>query len=317
MDGVAAQSLSRRFGARVAVDQVDLHVRPGEILALLGPNGAGKTTTLRMVAALLRPSGGTCRVNGYDVVAQADQVRQITGLMTDVPALYGDMALRAYLIWFAGLYGIAETAARVQADALIDQFGLAAWNAAPLATLSRGTQQKVALARSLLHDPHVLLLDEPTASLDVEATLGLREVFRTLKESGRAIVLCTHNLAEAEKVADSVAILINGRIAHQQRLRADGTPRTYRLRLASAAPIDLSLLQTVPGLEGGSVCWRGSGVIEYATRVPEEANPRVAAALVGHGAGLVELAPGRESLEEIYLRKLQEAGHAHHQTHRH
>jgi ABC-2 type transport system ATP-binding protein len=316
MDGVVAESLSRRFGARVAVDHVDLRIAPGEILALLGPNGAGKTTTVRMIAALLRPTAGRCRVAGYDVVRDADQVRQIIGLMTDVPGLCGEMELRAYLLWFAGLYQIPARMVDARVDAVIDRFGLSDWGRSPLSSLSRGTQQKVALARSLLHDPQVLLLDEPTASLDVEATLALRVLFRTLKEARRAIVLCTHNLAEAEKVADAVAILINGRIVYRQRLADAGAPQTYRVRLAPSAPVDLAVLGTVSGVEGGSVRWRAPGAIEFATRIPEETNPRVAAALVSAGVGLVELARGGESLEEIYMRSLQEAGHANDPAHR-
>ncbi|MGH2348989.1 MAG: ABC transporter ATP-binding protein, partial [bacterium] len=281
-----------------------------------GPNGAGKTTTVRMIAALLRPTAGRCWVAGCDVVKDADQVRQIIGLMTDVPGLYGDMELGAYLRWFAALYGIPEWRAGARVDALIDRFGLSERRRSLLSSLSRGTQQKVALARSLLHDPQVLLLDEPTASLDVEATLALRALFRTLKEARRAIVLCTHNLAEAEKVADSVAILINGRVVYRQRLQEDGAPRIYRARLAAAASVDLAAIATVKGVEGGSVRSRGPGVIEFATRIPEETNPRVAAALVQAGCGLVELGLGGEPLEEIYMHKLQEAGHANDPAHR-
>lgn len=313
-EGVVAQSLRRQFGGRVAVDGVDLRIDRGEILALVGPNGAGKTTTVRMLAALLRPSAGTCLVNSYDVVRQADQVRRSVGVMTDVPALYADMVLRSYLLWFARLYELPRLMGVSRADALIDQFDLTPWRHAPLATLSRGMQQKVALARSLLHEPVVLLLDEPTATLDVEATFALRELFRTLKASGRAIVLCTHNLAEAERVADSVAILIHGRIVHRQR-RSDEAAARYRIRLAAAAPIDLNVLTAVPGLEPSSLRRVDDG-IEYATRSPRETNPHVAAALVAAGAGLIELAPAAASLEEIYLRKLQEVRHPNGSAHR-
>lgn len=306
-DAVVAQSLRRRFGSRIAVDGVDLLVRTGDILALLGPNGAGKTTTVRMIAALLRPSAGSCVVHGYDVVGQADRVRRIVGIMTDVPALYADMTLRAYLLWFAGLYNLPHATAAARTEALIETFELSEWREAPLASVSRGTQQKVALARALLHDPLVLLLDEPTAGLDVETTLALRALFRTLKEAGRAIILCTHHLAEAEKVADAVVMLVNGRGVHYQRLSADGTLPRYRVRLTGPPLSDLTALSTVPGLQPGSLHRTDEG-IEYGTPSPEKTNPRVAAALIAAGMGLVELVPIRDSLEEIYLRQLQEAG---------
>ncbi len=235
--GIQAVGLTRRFSHQVAVDHINLVVRRGEILAVLGPNGAGKTTFVRMAAALLRPTEGSCRVGGFDVRAEPDRVREVVGLMTDLPGLYPDMKLRPYLRWFGGLYRLPAQRVRTRVDDLIDTFGLAAWADESLGSLSRGTQQKVALARCLLHDPPVLLLDEPTSALDVEATIALRETFRSLRRRERTVVLCTHNLSEVEKVADSVAFLIAGRIVHAGPME-------------SAEPLEDTYLRFVAGTRG-------------------------------------------------------------------
>jgi ABC-2 type transport system ATP-binding protein len=293
-------SLTRRFGAQVAVDHVTLAVHRGEILALLGPNGAGKTTVVRMLAALMRPTEGTCRVGGFDVRADPDRVREVVGLMTDLPGVYPDMKLRPYLQWFGSLYRLSARGVKVRTDELIEAFGLTPWAAAPLGTLSRGTQQKVALARCLLHDPAVLLLDEPTASLDVETTISLRELFRALKRRERTIILCTHNLAEAEKVADSVAILIAGRIVHTQPVRSNGGG-VVEVVTTSTGQIPPGLIESCSGVIAGTVRLNGSA-LSYRTATPDVTNPEVVARLVRHGRGIITVREPAESLEEIYLR---------------
>lgn len=298
---IEAVGLTRRFGQKTAVDHVDLQVRPGEILALLGPNGAGKTTTVRMLAALLRPSGGTCRVAGSDVITQPEAVRRSVGVMSDEPGLYGEMRLQDYLAWFASLYRFPAANARRRVDDLIMQFGLDACATAALHTLSKGNQQRVALARALLHDPTVMLLDEPTAALDPQATVALRALFRSLRESGRTIVLCTHNLQEAEKVADTVAIIAAGRIVHHQSLTPTPWQR-FQAVIQRDGAIDALSIEQVTGVQPGSVrIDGGSRTVEYATATPDATNPVVARLLVERGVGLVRLQEQAESLEEIYL----------------
>lgn len=302
--GISAVALTRRFGQVVAVDHIDFRVAQGEILALLGPNGAGKTTTVRMVAGLLRPSEGSCRVAGFDVILEADGVRRAVGLMTDEPGVYKEMKTRPYLEWVGRLYGLRRADSHRRADELIDQMGLGQWAAAPLRTLSRGNQQRVALARTLLHDPEVLLLDEPTASLDPEATAALRDLFRALRQAGRTIVLCTHNLPEAEKVADSVAILMAGKIVHYRRL---GPPRVraFQAIVRATASIAPPSLEAIAGVEPGSVRIRADDhTVVYETAAVEATNPRVAAFLVERSCGLVELRERTETLEDVYFRCL-------------
>jgi ABC-2 type transport system ATP-binding protein len=306
---VVAVELTRRFGSRVAVDGVTLTVARGQILAVLGPNGAGKTTTVRMLSGLLRPTAGGAEVAGFDVGTQPEEVRRRVGLMTDVPGLYAEMQLRAYLRWYGRIYGLSAGRAASRVDELVDVLGLTDWAHSALAALSRGTQQKVALARCLLHDPEVLLLDEPTAALDVEATIGLRTLFAGLKDAGRAIILCTHNLAEAERVADTVAILIGGRIVHMQSLREAGSWRQCSIRLTNPSGLDVGAIAAVPGIDPRSLRLE-NGTLMFACHDPVRTNPAVVALLVQQGCGVVQVEERAPSLEALYVSHLREAGRA-------
>lgn len=309
LPGITAVGLTRRFHDRVAVDHIDLRVAPGEILALLGPNGAGKTTTVRMLAGILRPSEGTCRVAGHDVMQEANRVRAAVGLMTDDPGLYKEMTARAYLEWFGKLFGLGASDSRRRAEELVDAFGLGPWAAARVGTLSKGNQQKVALARALLHDPRVLLLDEPTAALDPEATVAMRELFRTLGQSGRSIVLCTHNLREAEMIANTVAILVAGKIAYYQRLSSHSS-RRFQAVVRTVESVDTASLEALAGVEPESVRIGIDGrTITYATATADLTNPLVAALLVERACGLVGLHESSESLEDVYLKCLGGLAH--------
>lgn len=306
---VVAEGLTRRFGPRVAIDRVSFVVARGRILALLGPNGAGKTTTVRMLAGLLRPDAGRAIIAGFDAAEQAEEVRRRVGLMTDVPGLYAEMRLRAYLRWYARLYSLPSVRAESRVDDLIDRFGLAAWATSALVSLSRGTQQKVALARCLLHDPEVLLLDEPTAALDVEATIALRDLFGGLKGAGRAIILCTHNLAEAERVADGIVMLIEGRVVHTQSLHDARHSRTFAIRLVEPGRPEAGAIARIPGIDPHSLRVE-NGMITFASHEPLRTNPAVVALLVKQGCGIVQMEELGPSLESIYLSHLREAGRA-------
>jgi ABC-2 type transport system ATP-binding protein len=284
---IRARGLARRFGSRCAVDDVSLDVAEGTLLALLGPNGAGKTTTVRMLCGLLAPSTGSASVAGHDVAADPAAVRARVGLVTDVPGLYEQMSPRAYLEFFGHLYGLdAATRAR-RIDGLLEMFGLETRRADRMVTFSRGMQQKVALARALLHEPAVLFLDEPTAGLDPLAARGVRELILSLKHARRSIVLCTHDLDEAERLADQVAILQSGRIL------ALDAPAALRERASPETQVRVTLAPPFPASAP-------SGVIEYATPQPSAANPTLVAGLVAEGARVVSVTCTTRTLEDVY-----------------
>ena len=310
---IETEGLGRRFGRLAAVEDVALRVAPGEVLALLGPNGAGKTTTLQMLAALLAHSTGWARVAGFDVRGQGPRVRARVGIMLDEPGFYGEMAVTDYLLFFARLYGLRPNTARPLLDELLERFGLAAKRTAKLDTLSKGMRQKVSLARALLHRPPVLLLDEPTSALDPLSARAVQRYIVERKAAGDAVIISTHNLREAEALADRVAIVARGRVRRQGtpaalRRLPDGS-ELYDLTLAGPSDGHLAALQAVPGLPHVALAGATTDehTLTYATAAPRETNAAVVATLVGRGAAVVSLTPRPRTLGEIYLETIEEA----------
>ena len=304
---IEAHGLAKHFGPVIAVADVSLRVETGEILALLGPNGAGKTTTIRMLSALLSPTQGWARIAGYDTVRDAKQVRQTIGLLTEVPGLYQRMNPIDYLSFFAALQNMPADRRRPRARELLEHFGL--WEARnrPIGTFSKGMRQKVALTRALVHDPRVIFLDEPTSAMDPASAKVVRDYILDLRRSDRTIVLCTHNLAEAELVADRIAIISRGRIAaagtsDELKDRFLGVPR-YLVR-GRQSPVDsLRSLNGTIKLEATGPTWA-----EYSAARPEEVNPIVLRRLVEDDVEIISLSEVPRRLEEVYLAIVGEAG---------
>jgi ABC-2 type transport system ATP-binding protein len=302
---IEATALSRRFGEFVAVDNMNLSVADGTILALLGPNGAGKTTTVRMLAGLLAPSSGSAIVAGCDVRADPAGVRARIGLVTDVPGLYGQMTLPSYLEFFGQIYGLSGASLRQRIDELIDFFELSEHKRERMVGFSKGMKQKVALARALLHEPGVLFLDEPTSGLDPLAARAVRELIVSLKHARRTIVLCTHDLGEAERLADEIAIIQHGRmVAHgsPSHLRSAASHGTLvRIELAEPCPEALDVVARRPDVIAPEHSIVGErGLITYRTQCPEELNPEVITDLVALKARIVAVTCETRSLEEVY-----------------
>ena len=227
--------LSRSFDGTLALDDVSFQVHPGEIVALLGPNGAGKTTASRIIGGILAPSEGDVLVDGVSVRKDANTVRARCGFVTDQPSLYERMPLRRYLGFFARLYDVADP--DVRAAELAKLLGLDDVLDRKLATFSRGMRQKVAIARALVHDPPVLLLDEPATALDPEMSQMLRRFIVSLRARHRAILLTTHDLDEAQRIADRVVVLYKGKVLRTGAtadIRAAGRP-SYTVSFAGDA----------------------------------------------------------------------------------
>ncbi len=284
-----------------AVDHVNLRVAAGEILTLLGPNGAGKTTTVRMLASILRPSEGWARVAGFDTVRQARQVRHAIGLLTEFPGLYLRMRADEYLTFFGELQGMAAQQIQRQIETLMDRFGLAEARSQRLAEYSKGMRQKLALIRALLHDPPLLLLDEPTSAMDPHSAKQVRDAIVELRRERHTILLCTHNLTEAELLSDRIAIIHRGKIVAldtPDRLKSQllGPPR---LEVRLAQPLDgyLSELGDLIEIEAWGPTW-----FRYSTLTPEITNPALLARLTAMHARVLTLSEVPRSLEEVYLR---------------
>jgi len=209
---IETHGLTKYFDQYKAVDHINLSIPAGEILVLLGPNGAGKTTTVRMLTSILRPSEGTAKIGGFDIVKDAHIVRSMVGVLTEHHGLYGRMDAEEYLIFYGELYGLTRQECLNRFIPLLEQFGMSEYRKKRLGEYSKGMRQKLALIRALINNPPVLLLDEPTSAMDPESAMMVRNAIKSLRRNDRTIILCTHNLSEAEELADQVAIIDHGNI---------------------------------------------------------------------------------------------------------
>ena len=300
---IQTENLSKRFNDFLAVDRVNLNINAGEVLALLGPNGAGKTTTMRMLTAVLRPSSGSARVAGFDVVTQSLEVRSSVGILTEHQGLYGRMTADEYLDFFGQVYRMQADARRKRTKELLELFGLGSEAKRKIGEYSKGMRQKLALARALYHNPPVLLLDEPTSAMDPESSRLVRNAIHGLRSANRAIIICTHNLAEAEELAGKIAIIHLGKIisageVQELKTRLLGAPQfVVRLGVASC-----DLKDTMP--DEVTLIGQGEGWFQYQTDTPADTNPRVIQALVNKNIPVVGLSEVSRSLEKVYLQAI-------------
>jgi ABC-2 type transport system ATP-binding protein len=296
--------LTKQFETLVAVDHLTFTVDEGEILALLGPNGAGKTTTVRMLSSIIKPTAGTARIAGYDVVRDARTVRHLIGHLTEFPGLYLRMKPLEYLDFFGELHHLSRTERRARSEMLMKQFDLWDTRDRRLGAYSKGMRQKIALVRALLHNPRVLFLDEPTSAMDPHSAKQVRDAIASLRGSGCTIVLCTHNLYEAELLADHIAIIRRG------KLIAFGTPTQLKRELLGVPLWEVELVrplpQPLPVLNGYlqiESCNEKS--LRYYTDEPHLANPFLLQRLHEIGAQVLTLRQVPRSLEEVYLKLVE------------
>jgi len=208
---IAIRALSKSFGLKSVLRGIDLSVAPGEFVALLGPNGAGKTTLLRIVATLSRPNTGEVKVGGLSLTTHASAARRLLGVVSHQPLLYGELTAEENLRFYARMYRVEAAETRI--SAVLDQVGLARQRRDLVRTFSRGMQQRLAIARATLHQPQVMLFDEPHTGLDQDAATMLDDVLRSVTAAGRTVMMITHDLARGLALSDRVAILRRGKIA--------------------------------------------------------------------------------------------------------
>lgn len=302
---IEANNLGKIFEEFTAVHNLSLNVPPGQLLALLGPNGAGKTTTVRMLGAILRPTSGEARINGYDVVREADKVRHDIGMLTEQPGLYLRMSGLEYLLFYGRLYGLSDAEIRRRGLALFERFDMVGQASRRLGHYSKGMRQKVGLIRAMLHNPGVLLLDEPTSAMDPHSAKLVRDAILELRDDKHTVILCTHNLAEAELLADSIAIIKKGTIVAQgstavlkQKLLGKPQLEVRVDRPLNGEMSEIAQLVTVEAVRGD--------VIRYRTDDPDVMNPQLVRCLGGLGLGVISLQPISQSLEQVYLRVVAE-----------
>lgn len=297
---IVAEELTKWFDDFLAVDRVSLNVQPGQVLVLLGQNGAGKTTTVRMLTSILQPSGGRAWVAGYDVVRQADKVRASVGVLTENHGLYGRMSAVEYLEFYGSLYGIPRRSLRPRINDLLERFGLGQVGKKRLGEYSKGMRQKLALVRAILHDPPVLLLDEPTSAMDPQSSRLVRDSIQSLRTTGRTFLLCTHNLAEAEELADQVAIIRLGRIIMNDTL--ENVKRQLLGPVEYEAHLGGDLNGWIPRLPAGvELRAQGENWLRFRVEAPETMNPLLLRCLLDDRLPVISFHEVPRSLERAFL----------------
>lgn len=298
---IEVENLHKRYGPFNALKGISFRAESGEILGFLGPNGAGKTTTMRILSGYMPPTSGSAKVAGFDVFEESFEVRQKVGYLPETVPLYPDMTVKGYIRYIADLRGVPQAGSRV--DEVLHLVGMYERRESLIRSISKGMRQRTGIAGALVHDPPVLILDEPTIGLDPRQTLEVREMVRTLGKE-RTVMFSTHILSEAEQVCDRVIIIDRGQIV------AEGAPQALRDQLQKGGRLFVRIggsftpeavrktLHAVGGVS--SIIMQADGFTVEA-RGSQDIRARLSAAVVGAGWELLELRPLAMSLEDIFM----------------
>ena len=301
---IQTDNLTKKFDDIVAVDRLTLTIEQGEVFGFLGPNGAGKTTTVRMLTNLIAPSAGSATIMGYDISKDGQNIRRNVGLLTETPGMYDRLSAWRNMTVFAALYEVKDVPGQV--EKYLRLLGLWERRHDAVGTFSKGMKQKLAIARALLHEPQILFLDEPTSGLDPEAAKLIRDFIEELSGQGRTIFMCTHNLDEADRLCNRIAVF-------KGRLRVVDTPAGLRKKLfgrqivchlAEGAELYLGGVAGLPFVREAEAL---ENKLILSLDEPEAHNPDLIRHLVGAGANIQFVGELRHSLEDIYLQLVNEA----------
>jgi ABC-2 type transport system ATP-binding protein len=302
---IEVHNLTKKFGEITAVSDLSLEVKEGEVLGFLGPNGSGKTTTIRMLAGIISPTSGYATIAGQRVPDTAETVHEVIGLLTENPGFYDRMTALRNLEYFAGFYSNVDV--HFQVEKHLKAMGLWERKENRVGTFSKGMKQRLALVRALLHEPRVLFLDEPTAGLDPEAAQEVRSLVKRLRDEGRTIFLCTHNLTEAEQLCDRIAVIRTHLLALDtgQNLRNRFFRRQIIVQLLDMTAAIVEAVRELPFAQ--SVVAEDNRLIIELTE-PEQNRPEMVRAVVNAGGRIMEVFENKQPLEEIYLKLIHEEG---------
>lgn len=296
--------LSRKFGDLEAVKEVSFSVRKGEIFGFLGPNGAGKSTTIRMLCTLLRPTSGSARVAGYDILGQPDKVRTKIGLVAEKLILYDRLSALENLYFFGRMNHLPQDVIRKRSEIWLERLDMTEWSRKLVGTFSTGMKQRVNIARALLTEPEIMFLDEPTLGLDPQTTRSIRQFIRELSEAGITVVLTTHNMAEAEMLCDRINIIDHGRIvaldtaANLKRIIDDGSGGVLELSIAG---LNENVLRALRGTEGvQAVAEMEEGSVKVTATRPGLLR-RIVDVVEENGGTVLSINTHEASLEDVFL----------------
>lgn len=301
---IITENLTKRFKTNLAVDDLNLEIKEGEVFGFLGPNGAGKTTTVRMLCSLISPTNGRAWVNGLEIGKQDTKIRKTVGILTETPGMYDNLSAEYNLRIYAQLYGVEDPGGQV--EKYLRMLGLWERRFEEAGMFSKGMRQKLAIARALLHEPRILFLDEPTSGLDPEAARLVRDFITELRMQGRTIFMCTHNLDEADRLCDRIAVFKTRLLVLDSpaNLRSQVFGRKIVFHLKEASPSFLSVVGQYPSVREPKII---DNKLLITLDNPELHNPEIIQSLVQAGAQIQFVGELRHSLEDVYLQLVKSA----------
>ena len=300
---IETRKLSKNFGDLVAVGNLDLHIEVGDIFGFIGPNGAGKTTTMRILVTLLEPTSGAAFIDGLDVTRKGKEVRRRVGYMPDFMGVYDDLKVFEYLEFFAAAFGIEYRKRKSIVDGVLELTDLESKRSTAVDSLSRGMQQRLGLARVLIHDPKVLILDEPASGLDPRARIEIRELLRELKRMGKTIMISSHILSELEEICDRVGIIERGQLVFSGTLDEIkprlGIHSKVRVKVLGDDSRAVELLKALPQIQQVEVV---GDYVSVTFAEGQSTDGIIARTLVNGGVDLVYLQPEQLKLDDAFLK---------------
>ncbi len=299
---IQVSGLTRVYGSTVGVEDLNFEVGDAEIFALLGPNGSGKTTTLRLMTGMISPTNGYVSVDGTrtDQLKLLPEIHRKIGILPEVPGHYENLSAYRNLQFYGRMYGMSDDAIESRTKDLMVEFELWDKRDSPVATFSKGMKQKLAILRTVMHDPKYVFLDEPLSGLDPESSKFVRDYMKSLKENGKTVILSTHDLDDADKLSDRVAVIRNRLLAidSPSALKAQAFKRTVVFHIESIRGLDLKEIEAMAFVNSARIS-KDSLVMEVDS--PEKNNPDITAYLVGKGFRIQFIGEIRRSLEDVYL----------------
>ena len=300
---ISVERLERRFGPLTALHDLSFEVPRGTIYGLLGPNGASKTTTVRILAGLIAPTAGTVRIGDLALGPDNPAIRAVTGILTESPGLHERLTARQNLAYYGRLYGLTDASLRDAVSRYLEVVGMTEAADRKVGGFSKGMRQRVAIARALLHEPRVIYLDEPTSALDPEAAKSIRDLIASLRDDGRSIILCTHNLDEAERVSDRIGVLNGSLLAEgtPEELRRRARPAATRVTLDGGAQTPEDVAQAIGNLPFVKHASPVGASLWVELDQPLRDTPELVRELVAQGARVMAVSEEVATLEQVYL----------------
>ncbi|NQT01943.1 MAG: ABC transporter ATP-binding protein [Planctomycetes bacterium] len=299
---IETRNLTKKYGNLTAVDDLNLTVKDGDIFGFIGPNGAGKTTTMRILVTLLEPTRGKASINGMDVRRHGKKVRRLVGYMPDFMGVYDDLKVFEYLEFFAAAFGIERRKRKSIVEGVLELTDLQSKQSTAVDSLSRGMQQRLGLARVLIHDPKVLILDEPASGLDPRARIEIRELLRELKRMGKTIMISSHILSELEEICDHVGIIEHGRMVFsgtlEEILPRLGMQSKVRVKVADSQDKAVELLTALPQISQVRI---SGDYIAVTIHEGQNGDGIIARTLVNADLDIISIQPEKLKLDDAFL----------------